>query len=155
VYDTNSARKARRPAFDDVPEGRRRNMAAIRGKDTKPEMTIRRLLHGMGYRYALHDSRLPGRPDIVFPGLKKAVEVRGCYFHRHTDPRCLLVGIPKTRPEFWMAKFADNVARDARNEVLLKELGWELHVVWECEVRCICDTLPTRLTAFLGPPVPR
>lgn len=153
MNDTYPARKARRPAFDDVPEGRRRNMAAIRGKDTKPEMTIRRLLHGMGYRYVLHDRRLPGRPDIVFPGRKKVVEVRGCYFHRHPDPRCPLVATPKTRPEFWMAKFAGNVARDARNEALLKELGWELHVVWECEVRRAADALPERLAAFLGPRV--
>ena len=125
-------------------------MAAIRGKDTRPEMKVRRLLHAMGYRYRLHDRRLPGRPDITFPSRRKAVEVRGCFFHRHPDPACPKVATPRTRTEFWTAKFTANVARDMRNETALDDLGWGLLVVWECEVRR--DDLAARLSGFLGPP---
>lgn len=126
-------------------------MRAIRGKDTKPEMAVRRLLHGLGYRYRLHDSRLPGKPDVVFPSRQKAVEIRGCFFHRHPDPACPNTSMPKTRTAFWEAKFEGNVLRDARNEAALRNLGWDLHVVWECEVRRGDDLRP-RLTCFLGPP---
>lgn len=130
------------------PEARSRLMASVRGRDTRPELVVRRLLHAMGYRFRLHRRDLPGTPDIVFPGRRKVIEVRGCWWHRHPDPACPNVVMPKTRPEFWAAKFAANVARDRRNERALRELGWELLVVWECEVRRGDDLAP-RLRAFL------
>lgn len=132
-----------------IPESRRRNMQAIRGKNTRPEMTVRGLLHRMGYRYRLHDPRLPGRPDIVFPSRRRVIEVRGCFFHRHPDPTCRNTTVPRTRTAFWTAKFAANVSRDNRNEAALAELGWQVLVIWECEVADPC--LGDRLKAFLGP----
>lgn len=131
-----------------IPESRRRNMQAIRGKDSRPEMTVRRLLHGMGYRYLLHDRRLPGTPDLVFPSRRKVIEVRGCFFHRHPDPTCRNTSMPKTRRDFWERKFAANIARDARNGAALADLGWQLLVIWECGVSD--PELPERLVAFLG-----
>jgi DNA mismatch endonuclease (patch repair protein) len=125
-------------------------MAAIRGKDTKPEMAVRRLLHALGYRYRLHRKDLPGKPDIVLPGRRKAIEIRGCWWHRHPDPCCPNVAMPKTRVDFWSAKFEANVARDHRNEVALHEMGWDLLILWECEVKAL-ESLADRLTAFLGP----
>lgn len=124
-------------------------MARIRGKDTKPEVAVRRLLHALGYRFRLHGRGLPGTPDIVFAGRRKAVEVRGCWWHRHSDPACPNRATPKTRPDFWQRKFATNVARDARNEQALAAMGWGLLVIWECEVRQGDDLAP-RLIAFLG-----
>jgi DNA mismatch endonuclease (patch repair protein) len=124
-------------------------MARIRGRDTKPEVAVRRLLHAMGYRFRLHRRDLPGTPDIVFPARRKVIEVRGCWWHRHPDPACPNVADPKTRPDFWAAKFAANAARDRRNEAALATLGWGLLVIWECEVRRGDDLAP-RITAFLG-----
>lgn len=132
-----------------APEARSRNMAAIRGKDTAPELAVRRMLHAMGYRFRLHRRDLPGRPDIVLPRHGKAIEVRGCWWHRHPDPACPNLAAPKTRPEFWQAKFAANVARDQRNEAALAALGWDLLVIWECEIRR-GDDLASRLAMFLG-----
>lgn len=84
-----------------VSDARRRNMQAVRAKDTKPEMVVRRLLHGLGYRYRLHDPRLPGRPDLVFPSRRAVIEVRGCFWHRHPDPLCKNAVLPATRGEWW------------------------------------------------------
>ena len=125
-------------------------MAAIAGKNTRPEMVVRRLAHRMGYRFRIHVSQLPGRPDLVFPGRRKVIELRGCFWHRH--PGCVDAAVPKTRLEFWQEKFEGTVARDARNVVTLKAAGWDVLVVWECEV-----TLPgleERLRDFLGPSGP-
>lgn len=124
-------------------------MSRIRGKDTAPELLVRRLLHAMGYRFRLHRRDLPGRPDIVLPGRRKVIEVRGCWWHRHPDPACPNVATPKTRPDFWAAKFAGNVERDQRNEAALAARGWDVLVIWECEVRRGDDLAP-RLRAFLG-----
>jgi DNA mismatch endonuclease Vsr len=129
IYPT---RAAKRPEFPDVPPSRRKNMAAIKGKNTKPEMVVRRLLHGLGYRYRLHVKDLPGCPDVVFPRRRKVIDVMGCFWHRH--PACKFATTPVTRAEFWQAKFKVNVERDARNHALLKEQGWSLLVIWECEV---------------------
>lgn len=137
-----------------TPQARSRNMAAIGRKDTRPELVVRRLLHSMGYRFRLHRRDLPGTPDIVFVRRRKVIEVRGCWWHRHPDPACPNVAIPKTRPEFWAAKFAANVARDRRNEDALTGRGWRLLVIWECEVRRGDDLTP-RLVAFLGERSPR
>jgi DNA mismatch endonuclease Vsr len=137
------------PAFADVPEGRRRNMRAVRGRDTAAELTVRRLLHRLGYRFALHGRGLPGRPDIVFSARRKAIEVRGCFGHRHPDPGCRNAVLPATRREWWAEKLEGNVTRDARNLEALTRMGWQVLVVWECEVR---DAgLVARLGAFLGP----
>ena len=110
---------------------RRALMARVRQKDTEPEMIVRRLLYGLGYRYRLHRRNLPGTPDICFPGRKKAVFVHGCFWHRH--PGCRRASTPKTRTSFWGEKFAQNVARDRRKLAELRRLGWETVVVWECQ----------------------
>jgi DNA mismatch endonuclease (patch repair protein) len=106
-------------------------MAAIQARDTKPEMIVRRWLHANGYRYVLHDRRLPGAPDIVLPKFYAAIEVRGCFWHRHC---CSDGHMPKSRRRYWNAKLNGNVKRDRRNSQALRNLGWRLIVVWECEV---------------------
>lgn len=140
------------PAFDDVPEERRRNMSAVRGKDTKPEMLVRQGLHGMGYRYRLHDRRLPGRPDLVFPGRKAVVFIHGCFWHHHEAPGCRNSVIPKTRREWWAAKLAANRERDAAAVAALEADSWRCEVVWECETRSDLSAVLGRLRGFLGPP---
>ena len=107
-------------------------MSRIRGKDTKPELIVRRLVHGLGYRYRLHDRRLPGRPDLVFPGRRKVIFVHGCFWHRH-DCRFGRV-TPSTRRQFWMEKLEANKIRDTKNRRALRRLGWHVLVVWECQV---------------------
>jgi DNA mismatch endonuclease (patch repair protein) len=121
-------------------------MARVRGKDTEPEMIVRRLAHAMGYRYRLHRKDLPGRPDLVFPGHHKIVFVHGCFWHRHS---CKKATTPKSNVEFWKKKFEENIARDDRNILELAERGWDIMVIWQCET---CDTtkLSERLQCFLG-----
>ena len=114
-------------------EQRSRNMAAIRWRDTKPEVRVRRALHAMGFRFRLHRKDLPGRPDIVLPKFRTAIFVHGCFWHCH---RCKYGSVvPATRAEFWAAKRGGNVARDGRNTAALRRLGWRVVVLWECEVR--------------------
>ena len=108
-------------------------MAGIRGRDTRPELAVRRALHAVGFRFRLHDPRLPGRPDIVLPRYHAVVLVHGCFWHRHEG--CRLTTMPATRAEFWEEKFAGNVARDAREMVLLADAGWRVAVLWECGLR--------------------
>ena len=124
-----------RPAFDDVPLARRRNLAAVGGKNTLPERRVRRLLHGMGFRYRLHRRDLPGTPDIVLSGRRAIIEVRGCFWHRHPDPACRNAALPKVRAEWWEAKLARNVSRDAANLAALQAGGWSVLVIWEGEVK--------------------
>jgi DNA mismatch endonuclease (patch repair protein) len=112
---------------------RSRLMARVRTKDTGPEMVVRRFLHVRGFRYRLHDRNLPGRPDLVFPGRKIAVFVHGCFWHRH--PGCSLSYTPKTRVDFWKAKFAQNIERDRRVTEELQLMGFRVLVVWECMTR--------------------
>jgi DNA mismatch endonuclease (patch repair protein) len=109
---------------------RSRMMAGIGGKDTKPELALRRALHARGFRYRLHDKRLPGRPDIVLPKYRAVIFVHGCFWHRHAD--CRYSATPKTRPEFCAEKFRGNVERDARNLCALQDAGWRTAVLWEC-----------------------
>ena len=116
-----------------VSSVRSRNMAAIRGKDTAPELAVRRILNAMGLRFRLHRKDLPGRPDIVMPKHRTVVFVHGCFWHRHEG--CRYTTTPKTRQEFWQTKFAANVERDRRNRTDLQQLGWRVIVVWECELR--------------------
>ena len=129
------------------PERRSANMRRIRSRDTKPEMIVRRLIHGMGFRFRLHVAALPGKPDIVLPRLKRIVEVRGCFWHQH--PGCIDSHVPKTRIKYWVPKLENNQRRDKKNKNKLRLLGWRTLVVWECEVR---DTkkLSRRLALFLG-----
>ena len=108
-------------------------MRRIRKTDTKPEMIVRRLLHAMGYRYRLHDKRLPGHPDIVLPRHRKVIFVHGCFWHRHNCPDGRK--LPTSKPEYWGSKLERNRVRDARHIAELRELGWDVMVVWECEVK--------------------
>lgn len=139
---------ASRPDFTAVSESRRRNMAAIKGKNTRPELTVRQLLHARGYRFRLHSKDLPGRPDIVFSARRKIIEIMGCFWHRH--PGCAFAANPLTRKEFWQSKFDTNVSRDIENKRLLESMGWRVLVIWECEVDG--PNLSDRLCCFLGPP---
>ncbi len=106
-------------------------MSAIKGKDTGPEMRVRAYLHAAGLRYRLHDRRLPGKPDLVFPQHRVVLLVHGCFWHRH--PGCRLATIPSSNKEFWQKKFDVNVMRDRRNEEQLTRLGWHVIRIWECE----------------------
>ena len=128
---------------------RSERMARIHGRDTKPEMVVRRLLHGMGYRYRLHRGDLPGKPDIVFGKRKKAIFIHGCFWHRHDDPTCRLARLPKSRLEFWGPKLAANAERDKLKQDALKRLGWNVLVVWECELRQ-SEQLENKLRQFVG-----
>ena len=130
-----------------TPEQRSRNMAAIKGRDTKPEMRVRSLLHSLGYRYRLHRKDLPGRPDIVLPKYRTAIFVHGCFWHSH-DCRWGSV-IPKTRPEFWAGKRQGTTERDARNIRALEAAGWRVLVIWECQLRS-----QEELMAFLASRLP-
>lgn len=105
-------------------------MSRIRGQDTKPEVLLRKALHASGFRYRLHDKRLPGKPDLVLPHYKAVVFVHGCFWHCH--PGCKASHVPKTNAAFWESKFSRNVARDARNVNELMALGWRVFTVWEC-----------------------
>ena len=128
-------------------EARSERMARVRGKDTQPEMRVRRLTHAMGYRYRLHDKRLPGRPDMVFPGRRKVIFVHGCFWHRH--PGCPRTRMPKSRVGFWREKLDANAARDERNRAELHRLGWDVLVVWECESEDV-EATRQRVRDFLG-----
>lgn len=107
-------------------------MSRIRGKDTKPEILLRKKLHGMGFRYRLHEKLLPGRPDIVLPKYRAVVFVHGCFWHHHQG--CKVANNPKSNSDFWQKKFEDNISRDKLNEARLLNLGWRIFTVWECEL---------------------
>ncbi|MEO1039651.1 MAG: DNA mismatch endonuclease Vsr [Pseudomonadota bacterium] len=130
-----------------TPERRSRLMSRVRSKDTSPELRVRRIAHALGYRFRLHRRDLPGKPDLVFPRLKKTVFVHGCFWHRH--PGCRKATMPKSRTEFWQEKFDRNVARDERALEELKVLGWRVLVIWECETKSD-DALRQRLAEFLA-----
>ena len=108
-------------------------MGKVRGTDTGPELFVRRLLHRRGFRYRLHRSDLPGKPDLVFPSRKKIILVNGCYWHRHSCRRGR--SVPHSNTETWVAKFEENVRRDRRIKAELEESGWAVFVVWECQAR--------------------
>ena len=108
-------------------------MSRVKGRDTRPEMRLRRALHAAGLRYRLQAKELPGRPDIVFRRAKLAIFVHGCFWHRH--PNCMNARMPKSRVEFWTDKLQGNVERDARQMAELKARGWTVKTLWECETR--------------------
>lgn len=118
-----------------TPDERSERMGRIRGRDTSPEMTVRRAMHAAGLRFRLHRRIAGARPDMVFPSRRAALEVQGCFWHRHPDPTCPLTRTPKSRLAFWERKFAENQARDARNRIALEAAGWHVLEVWECQVR--------------------
>ena len=133
----------------DPPPSRARsaNMAKVKGKDTSPEMLVRRMVHAMGYRYRLHVTGLPGTPDLVFPGRQKIIFVHGCFWHRHS--LCKRATMPSTRKAYWEAKLAGNVKRDADAIERLETAGWKVLVLWECALRDRA-TLKQQLAAFLS-----
>jgi DNA mismatch endonuclease, patch repair protein len=137
------------PAFNDVSEATRRSMRANKGKDTRPEMIVRSLVHGMGYRYRLHRKDLPGKPDLVFRPRKKAIFVHGCFWHLHSSSECKGARIPETRVDYWKPKLEGNRARDARNQDALRSRGWDVLTVWECELKRMDETAAA-IDAFLG-----
>jgi DNA mismatch endonuclease (patch repair protein) len=112
---------------------RSRMMAGIQGKDTKPELALRRSLHALGFRYRLHAKGLPGRPDLVLAKHRAAVLVHGCFWHRH--PGCRFATTPSTRPDFWATKFQANIERDEAVRYALLKAGWRVGTVWECALR--------------------
>ncbi|AUZ18356.1 very short patch repair endonuclease [Achromobacter xylosoxidans] len=130
-----------------TPAERSVRMALVRAKDTKPELLVRRLVHGMGYRYRLHRRDLPGTPDLVLPGRNKVIFIHGCFWHRHAG--CALARLPKSRRDFWLPKLTANAERDARNVRALRRLGWSVLTIWECQLH---DTakLANRIRRFLN-----
>jgi DNA mismatch endonuclease, patch repair protein len=140
-------RRRRSTSVDSITKEKRSwVMSRVGGKNTGPEMVVRRIVHAMGYRYRLHQAKLPGKPDLVFAGRRAVIFVHGCFWHRHDD--CKLARMPKSRLEFWGPKLKANKIRDARKIEELKSAGWRVLVVWECE---LVDTegLRSRLAGFL------
>ena len=125
---------------------RKRCMSAVRSKDTKPEMVVRRLVHSLGYRYRLHNNKLPGKPDLVFPSRRKVIFVHGCFWHRHSCTKGR--SIPSVRRDFWSEKLNNNRVRDKKNLRKLRKDGWKVLVVWECWTRDL-SVLKERLVSFL------
>lgn len=131
------------------PEQRSANMRAIRSKDMAPELMVRKLVHGMGYRYRLHRRELPGKPDLVFVARRKVIFVHGCFWHQHNSAKCSDSRLPKSNQEYWNPKLERNTARDRQQVAALKRLGWKVLVVWECETKHP-SRLVKRLQTFLG-----
>ena len=129
-------------------ENRSRIMSRIKGRDTKPEIRIRRLVHGLGYRYRLYRRDLPGTPDLVFPGRRKIIFVHGCFWHQHDCPRG---SRPSSNKRFWKAKLRKNVERDNKNISALIAAGWSILIIWECEIKSL-TALSARITSFLEQP---
>ena len=120
-----------------TPEQRHKCMAAIKGKDTKPEIIVRKYLFSKGLRFRLHVRSLPGNPDIVLPKYKTVVFINGCFWHGHEG--CKYYRLPKSNVEFWESKITNNKNRDCQNEIKLEELGWRVIRIWECEIRRVQD----------------
>ncbi len=130
-----------------TPDQRRLNMTSIRSKNTTPELVVRALVHRMGFRYRLHASNLPGKPDIVLPRLSKVVFVHGCFWHVHKCPYGQVV--PMTNTNYWQSKRLSNVKRGFAQTAALKKAGWQVLIIWECQTRNI-GKLKTKLERFLG-----
>ncbi|MCV3766446.1 very short patch repair endonuclease [Rhizobium sp. TRM95796] len=133
--------------MSETPEQRSAVMRRVKSKHTAPELKLRKLLTGLGYRYRLHRADLPGKPDLVFPGRRKLIFVHGCFWHGHDCARGARA--PKTNAEYWSQKIARNRARDAAHQTALAETGWRVLTVWECEMKDDA-ALKERLEDFLG-----
>ena len=131
-----------------TPKRRSEIMSNIRAKGMRPEMTVRRITHAMGYRYRLHRKDLPGKPDLVFAGRRKAIFVHGCFWHQHTDPSCKIARLPQSNRDYWLPKLKRNAARDADHHARLAELGWDVLVIWECDVEA-SSGIADRIRKFL------
>lgn len=129
-------------------EQRHKNMSHIRGKDTSIELLLRKKLFSLGYRYRKNVKELPGKPDLVFPKYKTVIFVNGCFWHRHLG--CQYTTIPKTRIEFWQAKFDRTVERDQENYAKLENLGWKVCIVWECEIKSDFEQVISEITGILS-----
>ena len=116
-----------------VSEQRSRNMSAIKSKNTKPEIKVRKVLHSMGYRFRLHRKDLPGKPDLVLPKYRTAIFVNGCFWHQHKE--CKYSRLPKTNIDFWKRKLEGNSQRDKLNQSKLKDMGWKVIIIWECQIK--------------------
>ena len=128
-------------------EDRSRTMRAVKGRDTGPEMIVRRLVHSMGYRYRLHGGNLPGKPDLVFSSLRKVIFVHGCFWHQHNCRRGSR--LPKSNQDYWAPKLQRNQQRDREHQLRLREVGWNVLVIWECEIKNR-DALRLQIKAYLG-----
>ena len=135
-------------AFDDVSEVVRRRMAKVRKTESKPEVTVRKLAHRMGYRFRKNRRDLPGTPDVVFPARKKIILVHGCFWHQHPD--CKLAKRPTVRTHYWIPKLSRNIERDITVSQALRDAGWEVLVIWECETHSE-ESVRTKIKHFLGP----
>jgi DNA mismatch endonuclease (patch repair protein) len=127
-------------------ERRSANMRAVRSRNTQPEIRVRQIAYGLGYRFRLHFRKLPGKPDIAFPGRQKAVFVHGCFWHQHR--KCRRASVPKSNRGFWRAKLEHNAARDAKQLAAIRKHGWRALVIWECEIKNE-RRLAARLRRFL------
>ena len=136
-----------KPIIPLVCENRSRNMSRIRGKDTKPELQLRSLLHRQGFRFRLHSADLPGKPDIVFRRQRTAIFVHGCFWHQHRN--CPKATIPMNNHDFWKAKLERNVVRDAENLKELQKQGWQVISVWECELKHQTEGIMTKIIRAL------
>lgn len=134
-----------------TPQNRSENMRRIKSKDTKPELKVRQLVHKLGYRYRLHGSALPGKPDLVFLRRRKAIFVHGCFWHQHDNAACLDSRRPKSNSEYWDAKLSRNVKRDRECVKKLDEMGWSTLTLWSCELND-SQELEDSIKRFLGPP---
>jgi DNA mismatch endonuclease (patch repair protein) len=134
--------------MDGLTKARRsENMRRIKSQDTKPEMVVRRLVHGMGYRYRLHVRDLSGKPDLVFASRQRIIFVHGCFWHQHKG--CVDSHIPNSRQSYWLPKLTRNVERDKQHLSVLRKAGWKCLIVWECETQNPIR-LSKRITGFLG-----
>ncbi|WP_198085287.1 very short patch repair endonuclease [Variovorax sp. E3] len=131
-----------------TPLQRSERMSRVRATGTRPEVIVRRLIHGMGYRYRLHKKDLPGKPDLVFVARHKIIFVHGCFWHRHDAPTCRLARLPKSRLDFWIPKLEENKRRDLEIQKKLESTGWNVMTIWECQIRDK-EALTLRIREFL------
>lgn len=129
------------------PADRSERMRRVRARDTRPELRVRQLIHSMGFRYRLHRRELPGTPDLVFPSRRAIIFVHGCFWHRHPAATCRRARLPKSRTEFWVEKLTKNRIRDGHNENKLRDMGWRVMTIWECEIGS--SDLAVRINTFL------
>ncbi|WP_213378867.1 very short patch repair endonuclease [Allochromatium tepidum] len=129
-----------------TPQERSRIMSLVKGRDTKPEKVVRSLLHAMGYRFRLHRNELPGKPDIVLPKYRKAIFIHGCFWHGHAG--CRRAARPESNADFWNKKIDENMARDKKAQAELKNSGWDLLVIWQCEMKDL-EKLRRNLNQFI------